>query len=62
MLPRIGEHVIVSERTNQPISTYRVVGVLHPAPNKGLTDVLAVYDGSPADVQNRLFVQAKSFA
>lgn len=62
LLPRIGEHVVVSERSNQPLSAYRVVGILHPAPNKGLIDVLAVYDGSPGDVHNRLLVQAKSLA
>lgn len=62
VLPRIGEHVVVSERVNQPLSAYRVVGILHPAPHKGLIDVLAVYDGTPGDVQNRLLVQAKTFA
>lgn len=62
ILPRIGEHVVVSERVNQPLSAYRVVGILHPAPNKALIGVLAVYDGSPGDVQNRLLVQAKDFA
>ncbi len=62
LLPRIGEHIVVSERANQPTSAYRVVGILHPAPHKGLIDVLAVYDGSHGDVQNRLFVQAKDFS
>jgi hypothetical protein len=62
VLPRIGEHVVVNERANQPFAAYRVVGILHPAPNKGLIDVLAVYDGRPSDVQNRLLVQAKDFA
>ena len=62
VLPGIGEHVVVSERANQPLSAYRVVGILHPAPNKGLIDVLAVYDGSHTDVQNRLVVQAKDFS
>jgi hypothetical protein len=56
-LPRIGEHIVVSERVSQPLSAFRVVGILHPAPNKGLIDVLAVYDGTHGDVQNRLFVQ-----
>ena len=62
VLPRIGEHIVLTERANQPTSAYRVVGILHPAPNKGLIDVLAVCDGSHGDVQNRLFVQAKDFS
>lgn len=47
VLPRRGKHVVVSERANQPPSAYRVVGILHHAPNNGLIDVLAVYDGTP---------------
>lgn len=62
VLPRIGEYVVVSERANQPTSAYRVAGILHPTPNEGLIDVLAVYDGSHGDVHNRLFVQAKDFS
>jgi hypothetical protein len=62
VLPRIGEHVVVSERANQPHSAYRVVGIRHYAPHKGLIEVLAVYDGTALDVQNRLLVQAKDFA
>ena len=62
VLPRIGEHIVVSERSNQPLSAYRVVGIFHPAPNRGLIDALAVYDGTALDVQNRLLVQAKDFA
>ena len=52
-LPRIGEHVVVDSHTEN-IAAYRVVGIFHPAPNKGLIDVLAVYDGKPADLQSRL--------
>lgn len=62
VLPRIGEHVVRSVRANQPVTAYRVVGVLHPLPNKGLIDVFAVYDGTQTDVQNRLVVQAKDFS
>jgi hypothetical protein len=62
VLPRIGEHVVVSEGANTPLSAYRVVGILHPAPNKGFIEMLAVYEGSPGNVQSRLFVQAKDFA
>lgn len=62
VLPRIGEHVVLSERANRPLSAYRVVAILHPAPNKGLIDVLAVYDGTHMDVQNKLAVQAKGFS
>jgi len=62
VLPRIGEHVVVSERANRALSAYRVVGILHPAPNKGLIDVLAIYDGSHTDLQNRLVVQAESLS
>ena len=53
-LPRIGEHVVVSGGIDKPLCAYRVVGILHPAPNKGLIDVLGVYDGDHGDVQNRL--------
>ena len=56
-LPRIGEHVVIDNRTDK-IAAYRVVGIFHPAPNKGLIDVLAIYDGQPADVQRRL-IQSK---
>lgn len=52
-LPRVGEHVVTGNYTEN-ISAYRVVGIFHPAPNEGLIDVLAVYDGKPADVQTRL--------
>lgn len=62
VLPRIGEYVVISERANKPLSAYRVVSVLHPAPHRGLIEVLAVYDGDPRDVQNRLFRQAKDFS
>lgn len=55
-LPRIGEHVVISEGGDVPLCAYRVVGILHPAPNKGLIDVLAVYDGDHGDVQNRLLL------
>jgi len=41
--PRVDEHVVVSERANPPLSTYRIVGILHPAPHKGLIDVLACW-------------------
>jgi hypothetical protein len=54
VLPRIGEHVVVSGGIDLPLCAYRVVGILHPAPNKGLIDVLAVYDGDHGDVQDRL--------
>lgn len=53
-LPRIGEHVVVSGGRDLPLCAYRVEGILHPAPNKGLIDVLAVYDGDHGDVQNRV--------
>ncbi|HSE16294.1 MAG TPA: hypothetical protein VLB46_04530 [Pyrinomonadaceae bacterium] len=53
VLPRIGEHVVVDNYTPK-VAAYRVVGVLHPAPNKGLIDVLAIYDGPPTEVQKRL--------
>jgi hypothetical protein len=52
-LPRIGEHVVLDNNTEK-IGAYRVVGIFHPAPNKGLIDVIVVYDGKPTDVQNRL--------
>jgi hypothetical protein len=52
-LPRIGEHVVLDNYTDE-IGAYRVVGVFHPAPNKGLIDVIAIYDGEPNDVQGRL--------
>jgi hypothetical protein len=52
-LPRIGEHVVTGNRTKN-LGAYRVVGIFHPAPNQGLIDVLAVYDGDHVDVQNRL--------
>lgn len=53
VVPRIGEHVVVDNYTPK-IAAYRVVGVLHAAPHKGLIDVLAIYDGLPTDVQKRL--------
>jgi len=56
-LPRIGEHVTTGNYTKN-VSAYRVVGIFHPAPNKGLIDVLAVYDGDHIAVQNRL-IQSK---
>jgi hypothetical protein len=52
-LPRIGEHVATGNYTDN-VCAYRVVGILHPAPNKGLIDVFAVYDGDHIDVQDRL--------
>jgi len=57
-LPRIGEHVVLDNYTAE-IGAYRVVGVFHPAPNKGLIDVIAVYDGEPADVQGELVTASK---
>jgi uncharacterized protein YhfF len=54
VLPRVGEHVVVSGGNDKPLCAYKVVGILHPAPNHGLIDVLAVYDGDHGDVQNRL--------
>lgn len=42
------------EASNKPPSAYRVVGIFHPVPNKGLIDVFAIHDGSHGDVQNRL--------
>ena len=52
-LPRIGEHLILDNKTEK-MAAYRVVGVFHPAPNAGLIDVIAIYDGEPTDVQDRL--------
>lgn len=62
VLPRRGEHVVVSERANQPLSAYKVVGILHPAPNNGLIDVLAVYDGTPQSRKIELLYKSKDFS
>lgn len=43
VLPRVGEHVVVDSHTPR-VTAYRVVGVLHATPHKGLIDVLAIYE------------------
>jgi hypothetical protein len=51
-LPRIGEHLALTE--NEILSFYRVVGVIHTVPPRGLTEVFAGYDGALREVQNRM--------
>ncbi len=56
-VPRIGEHLAIIEDDRQ--SFYKVAGIFHAVPFKGLTEVLAVYDGNEAKVQQSLLLPVK---
>ncbi len=55
VLPCIGEHLVIAEATpdgsDRMDIAYKVTGLFHALPFRGLTEVFAVYDGHVFDAQ-----------